>query len=168
MKSASAIGWLIISVLLLGVRTADAGETGVCPEVASVRLIPLKKGSGSDPVYERLIQDDNCEAKLIQALDDLTKMRDPRQAPIETRFVVSDAAVFILLNRRRVEIETILPDKVAAQWESRGIYAYFDYVATPAGRRDVIARVKEIIAGKTASNSPKLLAFPLWTRSRAA
>ena len=137
---------LLILLPLLGGCAAAAEDSSVCPTVASVKLMPMKPGLRADPAYERLLRDDNCEATLIRALDDLTKMRDPRQAPIEYRFVVSDAALFILVDRRHIEIETLLPDEVRANWESRGIYAYFDFVATPAGRQYVITRVKEVLA----------------------
>jgi hypothetical protein len=129
-----------------------ASLTGNCPLVASVKTMPMKETAGVDASYDKLVYDDRCEPTLMQALYDLTKMRDPRQAPFDSRFVVSDAAVFILLRRRNLNLESILPADVAGRLEERGVYAYFDYVETTAGRQFVIARVHELV-GKQAARS---------------
>lgn len=73
-------------------------------------------------------------------------MADPRQMPPEHRFTVADAALFILLERRSLEIEQVLPVDVAASMKQQSIYAYFDHVATPVGRSTVVDRVKHQVA----------------------
>jgi hypothetical protein len=109
--------------------------------------MPFRDERGLDVAYDRLRFDDPCETVLIESLGNLQKMRDPRQTPPDERFVVGDAALFILLWRRSWDIEQVLPHEVSAQLKDQGIAAYFDYVATPAGRRAVAARVERLIDG---------------------
>lgn len=135
---------LSLGIILSASGCASSSLEVGCPAVESVKTIPIKDGSGYDDVYERLLRDDTCEPQLIRALSDTRKMKDPRQAPIDSRFAVSDAAIFILLRRHQLGVESILPVEVADRLKDEGIYAYFDFVSTPAGRRFVITRVKEL------------------------
>ena len=135
---------LSMGIVLSTNACASSSHKGECPAVESVKTIPFKDGTGYDDVYERLIRDDACEARLIRALGDTRKMKDPRQAPIDPRFAVSDAAVFIFLRRHQLRVESILPVEVADRLKDQGIFAYFDFVSTPEGRKFVITRVKEL------------------------
>lgn len=110
--------------------------------------MPFRFEYGIDPAYDRLRSDDACEYILVESLDDVSKMPDPRQAPIYEGFVVGDAALFMLLERRGLEFESVLPSDVSLKLETQGVCAYFSYVDTPAGRKSVIAKVKEIIRAK--------------------
>lgn len=137
---------------LVGGCASPSTAADSCPQVQSVKTIPLKEGSGHDAAYDRFVHDDACEPTLIRALGDLRKMKDPRQAPFDTRFVVSDAAVFIFLIRRNLEVQRVLPEEVASLLPTQGIYAYFDYVSVPSGREFVVARVKQL--AKNPLNDP--------------
>ncbi len=125
--------------------TAEVDSSASCPEVESIRTMPFREERGIDVAYDRLRFDDACQFVLIRSLDNVKKMADPRQMPPDERFVVSDAALFILLDRRGLAVEAVVPEDVAARMKSQGIYAYFDYVATPAGRNTVISRVRQLI-----------------------
>lgn len=124
---------LSLGIILSANACASSSLSGECPAVESVKTIPFKDGSGYDDVYERLVRDDACEPLLIRALDDTRKMKDPRQAPIDPRFAVSDAAVFILLRRLQLHVESVLPVEVANRLKDQGIFAYFDFVSAPEG-----------------------------------
>lgn len=135
---------LSIGLVLSANACASSSIKGECPAVESVKTIPFKDGTGYDDVYERLIHDDACEPLLIRALGDTRTMKDPRQAPVDPRFAVSDAAVFIFLRRHQIRVEAILPVEVANRLKDQGIFAYFDFVSTSEGRQFVITRVKEL------------------------
>jgi hypothetical protein len=51
----------------------------------------------------------------------------------------------VLLERKGLAVEAVVPAEVAERMRGQGIYAYFDYVATPGGRSAVVSRVKELI-----------------------
>ena len=142
------ISRVLLSALVLmaaascGKGLHQADDRG-CPSVAEIKTMPFHDERGVDAAYDRLRFDAACEAVLIEALDNTQKMPDPRQMPTDARFAVSDAALFILMERRSLEIEQVLPDDVAARLKDRGIYAYFDYVARPAGRTAVVDRLRQ-------------------------
>ena len=117
-----------------------------CPRVDAVKTMPFRDERGIDAAYDKLRFEGACEGGLLDALHDSRKMADPRQAPPYEGFSIADAALFILLERRSIELEQVLPDEVAARIKDRGVYAYFDYVATPKGRRDVVDRVERLVA----------------------
>ena len=138
---------LICATQFLGAcaSTADVGSTVSCPHVESIKTLPFRGERGVDPSYDRLRFDDACEVVLIRSLDSVKKMADPRQMPPDQRFAVGDAALFVLLERRGLEVEAVVPAEVAERMRRQGIYAYFDYVATPGGRSAMVSRVKELI-----------------------
>lgn len=99
-----------------------------------------------DAAYDKLRFDGACEGGLLDALGDTREMTDPRQAPPYDGFTIADAALFILLERRSIGLDQVLPRDMAARIEDRGVYAYFEYVTTPEGRRDVVERVERLVA----------------------
>lgn len=119
--------------------------TARCPRVDAIRTMPFRDERGVDAASDQLRFNDACERDLLASLDDEHRMADPRQMPPDERFTVADAALFILLDRRSLAIEQVLPDDVAARLKDQGIYAYFDYVATPEGRSDIVDRAKRLV-----------------------
>jgi hypothetical protein len=113
-----------------------------CPSVDSIKLLPFHGERGIDYAYDTLRFDEYCQSVLIEALDDLRPMPDPRQMPHDERFAVADAALFTLLDRLSLQIEDVLPREAAARLENDGVRAYFDYVAIPAGRQAVVEEAK--------------------------
>ena len=79
---------------------------------------------------------------LIEKITDTTTMPDPRYSvPHVQYYVVGDTAVFILLrilSRDDTEWKKLmigsLPPKYADEWETNGVYAYFNYVSDPRNR----------------------------------
>lgn len=138
---------LICAAQLFGAcaSAAEVGSAANCPDVESIKTIPFRGERGVDPSFDRLRFDDACEAVLIRSLDNMKKMADPRQMPPDPRFVVGDAALFILLDRKGLAVEAVVPPDVAQRMKGQGIYAYFDYVATPSGRGSVVSRVKRLV-----------------------
>ena len=134
---------ILLLQLISSCALRAGGDTAVaCPRVESIKTMPFRGDRGVDPAYDRLRFDGACEGVLVASLSDTQKMADPRQMPPDERFVVSDAALFILLERHGISVESVLPAEVAMRLKSRGILAYFDYVASPAGRDQVISRAK--------------------------
>lgn len=125
--------------------SSDVNVAMACPSVESIKTMPFRDERGVDGAYDRLRFDDSCEEMLISALSSTQKMADPRQMPPDERFVVADAALFVLLERRGIEVEAVVPEEVSKRMESQGIYAYFDYVASPAGRDRVTSKVRQLV-----------------------
>ena len=136
--------YVLACLCLAACASTPGGESPACPDVGSIKTIPFHGARAADAAYDRLRFEAACEVVLIQSLENLDSMPDPRQAPPEARFVVSEAALFILLDRRGIDVEAVVPEEVARKMETQGIYAYFDYVATPKGRAWVISRTGEL------------------------
>lgn len=119
--------------------------TARCPRADAIKTMPFRDEHGIDAAYDKLRFEDACESELLVSLNDVRTMADPRQMPPDERFTVADAALFILLDRRSLAIEQVLPDDVAARMKGAGISAYFDYVATPQGRSEVVDRAKRLV-----------------------
>jgi hypothetical protein len=102
------------------------------------------KGQGQDDAYLALMgAGDAVLPCLIDRISDTTPMPDPRMAPRYGGTVVGDVAVFMLTRKTGRDFTEFLPDDVKASYAIRGVYAYFDYVAEPAHRRDLQERWRE-------------------------
>jgi hypothetical protein len=141
MRTVFAISSLI--AVLSATFPAPAGE---CPAVDQIKYMPVKDEFGLDRVFDRLRLDRTCEAVLLAAMTDTRPMPDPRYEPTRTnRFVVADAAFFVLWSKYEWKAEQFLPPEIAAKYNSEGVYAYFDYVADPAHRASLAARAKVLV-----------------------
>ena len=124
----------------------NAQPSELCNHLADIRKLPYRDPSDTDPIYEALIaKGEQTYTCLIDKITDTTEMPDPREAPPWQHYVVGDTAVFILvrsiggkddLAREQLLID-MLPFKYRDEWETNGIYAYFNYVSDPKNRREL-------------------------------
>lgn len=134
--SHSAVGIAVSDVVFVEADLAEA-----CDQVRAITLIPMK-GDGDDPAYLALIeQEAGALLDLVRCIADQSVMPDPRQAPVYASTTVGDVAFWIFARIAGVSIEDFLPTEYKEKWEYNGVYAYFEYVATPENRLALQARV---------------------------
>jgi hypothetical protein len=115
-------------------RTVFHDETvqSLCDRLPEIKRIPYRDPNDTDPVYEAIIAK-GWEAGpcLIEKITDETSMPDPREAPPWQHYKVGDTAVFILARLAGNDEEILpkmLPKAYEKEWETNGVYAYFNYV----------------------------------------
>jgi hypothetical protein len=102
------------------------------------------KGQGRDEAYLGLMAAGEAAVPcLIEKISDTTPMPDPRMAPRYHGTVVGDVAIFMLVSITGIEFPELLPEAVKESYSVKGVYAYFDYVAKPAHRRNLQERWRE-------------------------
>ncbi|MBI1212272.1 MAG: hypothetical protein GC190_12470 [Alphaproteobacteria bacterium] len=143
---AVAVLTILIATAFVPRVEAHASPRLSCPPVSSIHTMPFRGERGEDAAYDKLRFDVRCETTLLRALGSTKPMHDPRQMPIDERFVEGDAALLILIERHNLHVEQVLPESWAARWKEDGMYAYFDYVSTKEGRADVTRRLKSSLA----------------------
>ena len=126
------------------VHIAGMSSTELCDRLISIDTLPIRDPTITDPIYESLIaKGDDAIPCLIEKITDTTPVPDPRYSvPHWQHYKVGDTAVLALLkiaSRDSSEWEKLmiasLSPKYAAEWESNGIYAYFNYVSEPKNRK---------------------------------
>ena len=116
----------------------------LCDRISEIETMPTTDPTITDPIYESLIAK-GIEAYpcLVDKIVETKKMPDPRYSvPHWQHFAIGDAAVFILVRslsqesdeREKLLIE-MLPPGSQKEWETNGIYAYFNYVSEPKNRK---------------------------------
>lgn len=119
----------------------EADLAQACDQVRAITLMPMK-GDGDDPAYLSLIERGaGALPDLVMCIADQSVMPDPREAPVYTRTTVGDVAFWTFARITGVRIEDFLPTEYKERWEVNGVYAYFEYVATPENRLALQARV---------------------------
>lgn len=118
-------------------------RSSLCQRVYQIRSIPMK-GKGHDKVYLDLLEaGDSVIPCLISKISDTSPMEDPRMAPRYSGMVVGDVAVFVLVRKTQIGFSEFLPQDVKDEYRTRGVYAYFDYVADPSHRSELQSRWRE-------------------------
>jgi hypothetical protein len=135
------IGLIAIAVVYGSGSSNDSPS--LCERLSEIRSVPMK-GEGSDDIYAGLRRLGEAAVPcLIDKITDATPMPDPRMAPKYSRTVVGDVAVFVLVRITATEFQVLLPTDVQENYRSRGVYAYFDYVAQRGHRADLQERWRE-------------------------
>ncbi|MGB7210004.1 MAG: hypothetical protein WBD27_15195 [Pyrinomonadaceae bacterium] len=119
----------------------------LCNRLISIDTLPTRDPTITDPIYESLIaKGEDAIPCLVERITDNTPVPDPRYSvPHWQHYAIGDTAVFILLDilskgdddeweRRLLES---LPQKYRDEWETNGIYAYFNYVSEPKNRKEL-------------------------------
>lgn len=118
----------------------------LCAKLGDIKTIPTFEPTPTDPIYEALlVKGDSAIPCLIESITDKREVPDPRYSvPAWQHFAVGDTAVFALvaiLRKEDVEQEKLLiemlPPKSKKEWETNGIYAYFNYVSEPKNRKEL-------------------------------
>ena len=128
------------------VELLNSSPTQLCERLAEIKIIPTFEPTPTDPIYEALIaKGDAAIPCLIDKIADRKRIPDPRYSvPVWHSFVVGDTAVFILVRivekddkgREKILIE-MMPHASQKEWETNGIYAYFNYVLEAKNRREL-------------------------------
>ena len=127
------------------IHIAGMSAPELCNRLISIDTLPDKEPAVTNPIYESLIlKGDEAIPCLVENISDTTPIPDPRYSVTHWQhFAVGDTAVFILLKIlskdenskwEKLMLE-MLPPKYAAEWESNGVYAYFNYVSEERNRK---------------------------------
>ena len=143
---------LIIFTFFFGCVSRSSGNYP-CDKVLEIKELPFKDES-KDPVYKEIIESGNkCLPYLIEKIDDLTKINDPEgkilKIPNIRSIVLGDICFFIALDITKYRPEDFLDKKSKKAFETRGIYAYFDYVEDLANRKKIKEKFAQLIDSKT-------------------
>ena len=123
-----------------------ASPEQLCAKLVDIKTIPTFEPTPTDPIYEALlVKGDSAIPCLIENISDKREVPDPRYSvPVWQHFAVGDTAVFTLvaiLRKEDIEQEKLLiemmPPKSQKEWETNGIYAYFNYVSEPKNRKEL-------------------------------
>ncbi|HUF03743.1 MAG TPA: hypothetical protein VMM38_06150 [Aridibacter sp.] len=125
--------------------TSDpAGEPqdaeSLCGKLKEIKKLPYRDPTDSDPVYDAImLEGKKAVPCLIEKITDVSSMQDPREAPIWRYYVVGDTAAFILVDIAGDDdlLQQMLPPRYRDEWESNGIYAYFNYVSEEENRKEL-------------------------------
>lgn len=119
----------------------DENVESLCNGLHEVKKIPYRDPNDTDPIYEALIiKGKEAMPCLIEKITDQTLMPDPRGAQPWEYYKVGDTAVFILARMAKNEEEILrqmLPVKYRKEWETNGVYAYFNYVSESKNRSEL-------------------------------
>lgn len=112
----------------------------LCDRLGEIENIDSRSPKDSDDLYKAILaKGPDALPCLLDRVSDRTKARDPRTAPKWQHYAVGDTAVFTILHiiskgddKRWEELMLeSLPPKYREEWETNGVYAYFNYVAEP-------------------------------------
>lgn len=118
----------------------------LCSRLKDIKTIPTFEPTPTDPIYEALVaKDEEAVPCLIAKITDITPIDDPRYSVPHVQFyAVGDTAIFVLVEivgkddkeREKLLVE-MMPPRYQKEWETNGIYAYFNYVVYPEHRREL-------------------------------
>lgn len=129
------------------IHIAELTSSELCNRVGQIEVIPMKDPTITDPIYESLLLK-GVEAVpcLVHKIGNDTLIKDPRYSvPTWHSFAVGDTAYFTLLHIlskgddkewEKLMLES-LPPKFRKEWDTNGIYAYFNYVFEPKNRKEL-------------------------------
>lgn len=111
----------------------------LCKKLPEMKIMPYRKDKViGDIVYDGLLASGTRAVPcLVDQITNQAKMNDPREAPHILDFTVGDAAVFMVHRITDVPLISVLPERFAKDWQSRGVYTYFTYVETPNNRKQI-------------------------------
>lgn len=141
----------------------NAKASELCNKLGQIKRMSHKDPAETDPVYEALMaKGDEAFPCLIEKISDATPMKDPRQAPVWQHYAIGDTAVFILVRsinadgiKRGELLKEMLPQKYRKEWETNGVYAYFNYVSEPVNRKALQSWWKRWIRENHSGNGQK-------------
>src|SRR5687767_5122533 len=118
------------------VHIAELTSSELCDRIGQIEVLPNRDPTITDPIYESLLlKGDEAIPCLVEKIGNDTLIKDPRYSvPTWHSFAIGDTALFILLRilskgdgkeweKRLLES---LPRKYREEWETNGIYAYFN------------------------------------------
>ena len=129
------------------IHIAELTASELCERVGQIEVLPNRDPTITDPIYESLLLKGNEAIPcLVEKIGNDTLIKDPRYSvPTWHSYAVGDTALFVLLRivskgddkeweKRLLES---LPRKYQEEWETNGIYAYFNYVLEPKNRKEL-------------------------------
>lgn len=122
--------------------------TRLCAKIVEIKRLPLKREEGGleffkalDPVYGQFRElGDAMVPCLISKVTDENVMDDPSQAPHYGLVTVGDVAFWVFLDITGMPFEKALPPPVRKDYESRGYFAYFDWVRESPAHRTILQK----------------------------
>ncbi|MBI2375996.1 MAG: hypothetical protein HYV07_18530 [Deltaproteobacteria bacterium] len=110
--------------------------------ILRIRVIPLNNDElGEDP--DVAFRDVKTRGKsiiwcLLNLVEDVTLVPDPRQVPKYSRLTLGDVAFFLIeaiIDPPEHELVSMFPEPIRNRWKEEGIWAYFKFVESREGRR---------------------------------
>jgi hypothetical protein len=131
-------------------------DPGVCANLAQVSDPPNPISSSSDPAYAALkLAGRRAVPCLVDALASTAPLREPQRLPgSEAEFTQGDLAFFLLVDFGFVDFETALPPDVREAARTRGVLAYFDWIAAPGQRERLQASVRSQLEAQGSLPAP--------------
>jgi hypothetical protein len=127
-------------------------EQTPCAPLADIDQFPgTYGGTMTDPDY-LAIKDSGRAAIpcLVDAIADATPMQDPAKKSVLPDFALGDLAFFLLVDYGYVDFLKVLPPDVRTDTQTRGVFAFFDWIGVPGHRELLQARVRQQIAAQHA------------------
>lgn len=123
----------------------NLSSSQLCDRLADIKVIPTFEPTPTDPIYEALVaKGDDAIPCLIDNITDKREVPDPRYSvPIWQHYAVGDTAVFILIEivdpdpNSEALYKEMIPPTYRKEWETNGMYAYFNYVSTARNRKEL-------------------------------
>jgi hypothetical protein len=135
------------------IHISQMSSAELCDRLISIDTLPTHDPTITDPIYESLIaKEKEAITCLVEKITDKTPVPDPRYSvPHWQHYAVGDTAVFVLLrilsrdddSKWEKLMTDNLPPKYKEEWETNGIYAYFNYVSEPRNRKELQNRWKK-------------------------
>jgi hypothetical protein len=124
---------------------SSLSASSLCDRLGEIENIDGRVPEDSDDLYKAIMaKGSEALPCLVDKINERTKTRDPRNAPVWGNYVVGDTAVFTTLHiiirkgddgRWEELMLSSLPTKYREEWETNGVYAYFNYVYEPKNRK---------------------------------
>jgi hypothetical protein len=145
--------YAIFSLLLIFFATSSNAQSevsekeaeGLCKTVKSIKELPRDWGDkGVDRAYDAIVDaGEKVVPCLIDQVIDVTVMKDPRCPPISSGTTIGDVSYFILVDLLKIEFTQLLPENVVAEFKTRGVYAYHDYIDRDGSRKELQSKIRE-------------------------
>jgi len=140
---------IVFSLAIFSIGCLATEEINWCSKLSEIKKMPFRGEHVDDQVYNALIgMGDDAVPCLVDQLTDREKMADPRKAPPYVGITVGDVALFVLVDMKKVTIKNILPSDVRADFDKKGIYAYFEYVEVKENRQIIQKKLRKKLLGK--------------------
>ena len=117
----------------------------LCNRVAEIKELPHHYDErGIDAAYDALAEAGEVVVPcLIDKISDITVMPDPRCPHITGETRVGDVAYFVLVGITKIGFVELFPDEMQKEYETRGVYAYHDFIERKGKRKQLQAKLRE-------------------------
>ena len=139
---------LIVMLLSLSVSAQRVRDdsTRLCRKVSEIRQIPKDRDEkGVDAAYDEIKSAGPALIPcLIDQITDLSITHDPRCPHITEETKIGDVSYFLLVDLLQIEFTQFLPESVKADFRTKGVYAYHEYIETSGARAALQKKLRKV------------------------